>query len=162
MGMEMNEQSVIVGAGIAGLATALALHRYNPCFLLLSEVGPEKPNAGIIELPESNHSQLGPMRGRRLMLLAWVIHSVHLHSQIHGVVAMDAETEAATAEVPNVDKTTSVISPSDNAAYSMKCKCKKEGASTNLANELPSGTIRFSSKMVSIEESGHLKGVASG
>ncbi|GAB4853133.1 hypothetical protein Ancab_017317 [Ancistrocladus abbreviatus] len=90
--MEMTADIVIVGAGIAGLATALALHR---------------------------------------------------------LVSYAAEAGVKTAEVEYVDKSTGV-------EHEVRCLRRKLLAET-LSNELPSGTIRFSSQLVSIEESGHLK-----
>ncbi|GAB4853135.1 hypothetical protein Ancab_017319 [Ancistrocladus abbreviatus] len=89
------------------------------------------------------HSQRGRMLGRCSMLLVLAIHSVQL------ILGFKVEAGVKTTEVEYVDKSTGV-------EHEVRCLRRKLLDET-LSNELPSGTIRFSSQLVSIEESGHLK-----
>ncbi|XP_048128133.1 monooxygenase 2-like isoform X2 [Rhodamnia argentea] len=116
--MEAVEDIVIVGAGIAGLTTALGLHRLGIRSLVL----------------ESSHG----LRTTGFAFTTWTnawraLDAVGIgeplrpqHSQLFG------------------------------RGHEIRCLQRRTLLET-LANELPSGTIRYSSKVVSIEESGYLK-----
>ncbi|GAB4838561.1 hypothetical protein Ancab_028107 [Ancistrocladus abbreviatus] len=141
MRMEMNEAIVIVGAGVAGLATALALHRVGLRSLVLESSSYLRVTGAAFTTWTNAWKALDAL-GVGDSLRA-------LHPQIHGLVTINAETGASIAEVEYVDMTTGI-------QHEVRC-VKRKGLAETLAKELPSGTIRFSSKVVSIEEAGHLK-----
>ncbi|KAJ4957105.1 hypothetical protein NE237_013888 [Protea cynaroides] len=141
MGTEIVEDIVIVGAGIAGLTTALGLHRMGLQSLVL----------------ESSDS----LRATGFALVTWpnawkALDAVGIgdslrehHVQLDGFVAASTVSGCATSHM------------------SFKVDWKHEGTEVRslerkalleaLEKDLPTGTIRFTSKVVSIEEAGNLK-----
>ncbi|XP_056160929.1 monooxygenase 2-like isoform X2 [Syzygium oleosum] len=116
--MEAVEDIVIVGAGIAGLTTALGLHRLSiRCLVLESSDG---------------------LRTTGFALTTWT----------NAWRALDA---VGIGEP---------LRPQHNQLFGrgheIRCVQRRTLLET-LVNELPSGTIRYSSRVVSIEESGYLK-----
>ncbi|KAL2937047.1 Monooxygenase 3 [Bienertia sinuspersici] len=116
--MEVNADIVIVGAGISGLATALALHRLGIKSLVLESSNVLRA-AGITITAWTN-------AWRVLDALGIADSLRQQHGQIFG---------------------------GDDEVRCLKRKALLEA----LAKDLPSGTIRYSSKVVSIEESGFSK-----
>ncbi|GMH02949.1 hypothetical protein Nepgr_004788 [Nepenthes gracilis] len=118
MSMEISEDIVIVGAGIAGLATALGLHRLGLRSLVL-ESSPCLRVTGAAFTTWTN---------------AWQ--------------ALDALGigDSLRRQHPRLQ----------GEQHEVRCLKRKVLLET-LAKELPTGTIRFSSKVVSIEDSGSLK-----
>ncbi|GAB4853145.1 hypothetical protein Ancab_017330 [Ancistrocladus abbreviatus] len=139
--MEMTADIVIVGAGIAGLATALALHRLGLRSLVLESSSYLRVNGAAFTTWTNAWKALDALGIGDSLRAA--------HPRIRGLVSYAAEAGVKTAEVEYVDKSTGV-------EHEVRCLRRKLLAET-LSNELPSGTIRFSSQLVSIEESGHLK-----
>ncbi|XP_048128131.1 monooxygenase 2-like isoform X1 [Rhodamnia argentea] len=139
--MEAVEYIVIVGAGIAGLATALGLHRLGIRSLVL----------------ESSHG----LRNTGFAFTTWTnawraLDAVGIgeplrpqHSQLFGLQATSTISGLSTAE-RQFDATET---QRDNEVRCLQRRTLLE----TLANELPSGTIRYLSKVVSIEESSYLK-----
>ncbi|GAB4838563.1 hypothetical protein Ancab_028109 [Ancistrocladus abbreviatus] len=141
MSMEMSEDIVIVGAGIAGLATALALHRLGLRSLVLESSSYLRVNGAAFTTWTNAWKALDALG------IGDALRAVH--PRIQGLVAYAAEAGVKTAEVDYVDKETGI-------EHEVRCLKRKLLAET-LSKELPSGTIRFSSKVVYIEESGRLK-----
>uniref|UniRef100_A0A5B7BAF5 FAD-binding domain-containing protein n=1 Tax=Davidia involucrata TaxID=16924 RepID=A0A5B7BAF5_DAVIN len=139
--MEINEDIVIVGAGIAGLATSLGLHRLGLRSLVL----------------ESSNSLRSAGFALTLWTNAWraldalgVADSLRQHSlQIGGFRVASAVSGLPPSETPLVTK-------GKQGDYESRCVRRKELLET-LEKALPNGTIRYSSKVVSIEESGCFK-----
>ncbi|KAI4350259.1 hypothetical protein L6164_004732 [Bauhinia variegata] len=139
--MEAKVGVVIVGAGIAGLTTSLGLRRSGISSLVL----------------ESSDS----LRVERFALSTWTngwkaLDAVGVgdilrqhHLQIYGNVTTYLITGQQTS-------TTSYNAKGKHGAHEMRC-VKRQLMLEALANELPSGTIRYSSKVVAIEESGFSK-----
>ncbi|KAB2620832.1 zeaxanthin epoxidase [Pyrus ussuriensis x Pyrus communis] len=129
--MEVVEESVvIVGAGIAGLSAALGLHRLGIRSVVL----------------ESSDS----LRTTGFALTTWT----NAWKALDALGTGDTLRQQHGALRGNV--TSSTISGLPVFEMSFKAKGKKLLLEA-LADELPSGTIRFSSKVVSIDESGYLK-----
>ncbi|KAK3412743.1 hypothetical protein EUGRSUZ_I01441 [Eucalyptus grandis] len=139
--MEAVEDIVIVGAGIAGLTTALGLHRLGIRSLVL-ESSDGLRTTGFAFTTWTNAwralDALGigePLRQQHNQLFG-----LQLTSTIFGISTAERQFDATGTrrghEVRGVQRRTLL---------------------ETLANELPSGTIRYSSKVVSIEESGFLK-----
>ncbi|XP_018633929.1 monooxygenase 2-like isoform X2 [Nicotiana tomentosiformis] len=138
--METEENIVIVGAGIAGLATCLALHRVGLRSIVL----------------ESSDS----LRATGFALLLWTnawkaldalgigdsLRQISL--SITGVKSFSADSGAPIKEVSFVDN--------NRIDYESRCVRRKD-LLEKLENEVPQGVIRYSSKVVSIEESGPMK-----
>ncbi|KAK6946449.1 FAD-binding domain [Dillenia turbinata] len=116
--MEVVEDIVIVGAGIAGLATAVALHRMGYKGLVL-ESSPSLRVTGFAFLTWTN---------------AWkALDAIGIGDSLRA-----QHDKLITGE------------------HELRCTRRRELLEA-LAGELPSNSIRFSSKIVSIEESGYLK-----
>ncbi|KAJ6765879.1 FAD/NAD(P)-BINDING OXIDOREDUCTASE FAMILY PROTEIN [Salix purpurea] len=139
--MEAIENVVIVGAGIAGLATSLGLHRLGIRSLVL----------------ESSAS----LRVTGFALATWTnawraLDAVGIgdslrqqHEQLDGLVATSTVSGQAGAQLSFKGKGTH----GDHEARCVKRKLMLEA----LEKELPTGTIRYSSKVVSVEDSGCFK-----
>ncbi|KAI6701029.1 hypothetical protein NL676_015353 [Syzygium grande] len=139
--MEAVEDIVIVGAGIAGLATALGLHRLGIRSLVLESHDHLRTTGFALGIWTNGWKALDAvgvgesLRRQRNRLLR-----VMTSSTISGL---------CTAEIP-----LSAMGPQRD--HEFRCVQRKILLET-LEKELPSGTIKFSSKVVSIEESGCLK-----
>ncbi|KAJ4975093.1 hypothetical protein NE237_000199 [Protea cynaroides] len=141
MATENVEDIVIVGAGIAGLTTALGLHRMGLRSLVL----------------ESSDS----LRVTGFAFLTWTnawkaLDAVGIgetlreqHVQLNGLVSISTISGVSSAHM----KFRADEKHEGNEVRSMKRKVLLE----TLLKDLPPGTIRFSSKVVSIEEAGNLK-----
>ncbi|GLT42968.1 hypothetical protein SLA2020_169450 [Shorea laevis] len=133
--MEIVEDIVIAGAGLAGLTTALGLHRLGIRSLVL-ESSDSLRVAGFAILTWSNAwkalDAVGV--GDTLRLKHERLQRFLVHSLVSGEVT------------------------SELAFKSHEVRClKRRFLIEALEQELPRGTIRFSSKVVAIEESGHFK-----
>ncbi|EOA34467.1 hypothetical protein CARUB_v10022007mg [Capsella rubella] len=129
---------VIVGAGISGLATAVGLHRL-----------------GIRSMVLESSEQL---RATGFALITWFNawkamdalgvsqHIRNLHDRLQGWVVGPISSENPPKEM---------LFP-ESEEYEARCVQRKLLLEA-LACELPEGTIRFSSKLVHIELSGHYK-----
>ncbi|KAK9677527.1 hypothetical protein RND81_11G149400 [Saponaria officinalis] len=133
--METTEDIVIVGGGIAGLSVALALHRF-----------------GLRSLVLESHDTLRVTGAAfTTWTKAWKALDVlgvgdslrQQHSRLSRIIAISTETGVQTAKL-------------SYGNHEVRCVKRKVLLET-LAKELPSNTIRFSSKVVSIEKSGHFK-----
>ncbi|KAJ8539582.1 hypothetical protein K7X08_013834 [Anisodus acutangulus] len=139
--MEINEDIVIVGAGIAGLATSLALHRLGVRSIVL----------------ESSESLRTTGFALALWTNAWraldalgVGDSLRQRSlRFTRFQAFSADSGLPTAEI----SLEANMKPVD---YDSRCIKRQEIVET-LEKELPPGTIKYSSRVVSIEESGLVK-----
>ncbi|KAE8008786.1 hypothetical protein FH972_005262 [Carpinus fangiana] len=135
---EVDRDIVIVGAGISGLTTSLALHRLGIGSLVL-ESWDGLRNTGFALTLWTN---------------AWkVLDAVGIadslrqqHFLIQGTVVVSTISGLTTSE-------TSFQAKGNHEVRCVKRKLLLEA----LAKELPSGTIRFSSKVVCIEQSGFFK-----
>ncbi|OMO92734.1 Monooxygenase, FAD-binding protein [Corchorus olitorius] len=133
--MEIVEDVVIVGAGIAGLTTSLGLHRLGIRSLVL-ESSDRLRTTGFAFTTWNNAWKALDAIG--------VGESLRQQHQLaQGILVTSTFLEKPTAEV-------------SFKGHEIRCLQRKLLLET-LANELPSDTIRFSSKVVSIEESGFFK-----
>ncbi|KAF8410383.1 hypothetical protein HHK36_002911 [Tetracentron sinense] len=152
--MEIVEDIVIVGGGIAGLSTSLGLHRkQRNKFNIHSFVG---WGSECLVLESS-----GCLRTTGYAFTIWAnawkaLDALGIgdllrkqHEQLHVMVAISAVSGLATSEMPLNMK-------GRNGDHEFRCVRRKLLLEA-LAAELPPGTIRYSSKVVSIEESGYLK-----
>ncbi|KAL3722726.1 hypothetical protein ACJRO7_035007 [Eucalyptus globulus] len=139
--MEAVEDIVIVGAGIAGLTTALGLHRLGIRSLVL----------------ESSHG----LRATGFALTTWTnawraLDAVGigepLRQQHHRLLGL--QTASTSTGLPLAERQFDVTGT--QRGHEIRC-LRRRALLETLANELPSGTIRYSSKVVSIEESCYLK-----
>ncbi|CAJ2630880.1 unnamed protein product [Trifolium pratense] len=138
----IQEDIVIVGAGIAGLTTSLGLHRLGVKSLVLESWDSLRVSGFALTLWENAWKALDDVGVGDILR--------HQHLQLHGIV------------------TTSLVTGQQTSTISFKDNKEKHGAHEvrgvrrrllleALANELPSGTIRYLSKVVAIEESGFFK-----
>ncbi|KAK4405365.1 Monooxygenase 3 [Sesamum angolense] len=141
--MEMEksvEDVVIVGAGIAGLATALGLHRLGIRSLVL-ESGDSLRTSGFA-------LEYGRMVGGHLMLLALETSFVQSTNGLQGgIITTSVISGLTTSQLPF----TAIHSWGDLEFRFVNRKVLLE----TLETELPKGTIRFSSKVVRIETDHH-------
>ncbi|XP_055801481.1 monooxygenase 2-like [Solanum dulcamara] len=138
--METEENIVIVGGGISGLATSLALHRLGLRSIVLESADSLRATGFALALWTN--------AWRALDALA-IGDSLRQRSlSITGFKSFSAESGAPIKEISFVGN--------NSVEYESRCVRRKDLLET-LANELPQGTIRYSSKVDSIEESGHLK-----
>ncbi|CAL8177291.1 unnamed protein product [Prunus armeniaca] len=126
--MEAEADVVIVGAGISGLATSLGLHRLGIRSLVL----------------ESSDS----LRTTGFALTTWT-NAWKALDALGGNVTSSRITGLQTFEM-------SFKAKGKHGDHEIRC-VKRNLLLEGLANELPSGTIRFSSKVVSVDESGYFK-----
>ncbi|XP_030522955.1 monooxygenase 2-like [Rhodamnia argentea] len=139
--MEAVEDIVIVGAGIAGLTTALGLHRLGIKSLVL----------------ESSDG----LRTTGFALTTWTnawraLDAVGIgeplrrqHNQLFGLMNSSTDSGISAAERQSDATGTQRV-------HEIRCLLRKSLLET-LEKELPRGTIRYSSKVVSIQELGYLK-----
>lgn len=139
--MEVVEEVVIVGAGIAGLTTSLGLHRLGIRSL-------------VLESAES-------LRITGFALTVWTnawraLDAVGIgdslreqHKRLLRIVASSTDSGIQTAEI-------SLTGEGKLGDHEIRC-VKRKSLLEALSNELPRGTIRYSSKVVAIEESGFCK-----
>ncbi|XP_062024697.1 monooxygenase 3-like [Rosa rugosa] len=139
--MEVVEDVVIVGAGISGLTTSLGLHRLGIRSLVLESFDSLRITGFGLSLWTNAWRALDAigigdcLRPQHVTLLGSV-----LFSRISGLQMSERSYR---------DK---------GKQGDQEVRCVKRNLLLEaLASELPSGTIRFSSKVVSIEESGYLK-----
>ncbi|KAI4992965.1 hypothetical protein ZWY2020_007278 [Hordeum vulgare] len=128
---ESGEDIVIVGAGLAGLAAALGLHRKRVRSVVL-ESSPELRASGFAFATWPN-----AFRALDALGVGDQIRKLHLH--IEGLRVMSSSTGEIATEVDFRHEF---------------CCVRRDVLLQVLAAELPEGTIRYSSKIVSIDEHG--------
>ncbi|KAJ6820124.1 uncharacterized protein M6B38_299035 [Iris pallida] len=139
--MESIEDVVIVGAGLAGLGTALGLHRKGIKSLVLESAD---------SLRATGFSLLVWTNGWRALDMLGIGDSIRPHQvRLQKGVAVSAASGEITSQ-------TTYTSPSKFGEHEARCVTRNLLVKT-LEEELPQGTIRYSSKLVSIEEEGDLK-----
>uniref|UniRef100_A0A0E0NPU5 FAD-binding domain-containing protein n=1 Tax=Oryza rufipogon TaxID=4529 RepID=A0A0E0NPU5_ORYRU len=135
------EAVVVVGAGIAGLAVALGLHRKGvKCSVL--ESSPELRASGFAFATWTNAWQaldnLGV--GDKIRKLHLHLQELHVFSSSTGEITRRADLTVQGKRGPN----------------ELRC-VRRDWLLRALEEELPKGTIRYSSKIVAIEEDGNAK-----
>ncbi|XP_058088760.1 monooxygenase 2-like [Magnolia sinica] len=138
--MEIYEEVVIVGAGIAGLATALALKKVGVRALVLERSHDLRAAGAAITL--------FPNAWRALDALGVATNLTSIYPPSHG----GSVTSVATGAQQQV----SFSGPLDRGSMEVRSVHRKALLET-LAEELPPGTIRFSSKLASISSNETLK-----
>ncbi|KAF2937332.1 hypothetical protein DAI22_03g042700 [Oryza sativa Japonica Group] len=132
---------VVVGAGIAGLAVALGLHRKGvKCRVL--ESSPELRASGFAIATWRNALQALDALG-----VGDKIRKCHLHLQ---------ELQVFSSSTGEMSHTTSLNVQGKRGPNEMLC-VRRDWLLRALEEELPNGTIRYSSKIVEIEEDGDAK-----
>nr|QUF60988.1 zeaxanthin epoxidase [Camellia sinensis] len=139
--MEMVEEVVIVGAGIGGLATSLGLHRLGIRSLVL-ESSASLRATGFAFTTWAN-------AWRALDALGIGDSLRQHHNQLLGMAATSSNTGLAMAEM-------SFKTEEANGGHEVRCM-KRNMLLETLERELPHGTVRYSSKVVSVEDSGYFK-----
>ncbi|CAA7391445.1 unnamed protein product [Spirodela intermedia] len=139
--MEATEDVVIVGAGIAGLATALGIHRLGLRSLVL-EWSDSLRSSGFALTVWAN--------AWRALDELGVADSLRRQHLLHRAVIIGS---AATGDI-----TSKRAFEARDQGEQPEVRCVRRSLLVDvLAKELPNGTIRFSSKVVHIEEQGTLK-----
>ncbi|KAH9622189.1 hypothetical protein KSS87_009576 [Heliosperma pusillum] len=135
---QRNEEIVIVGAGIAGLATALALHRLGIQSLVLEQTDGLRTGGTSLTLFKNGWSVLDvlgvgdQLRSQFLQIQGNSFHTLTLKS--------DQGTELRSFDFKDVDQSQEVRA------------VERRVLLQTLASELPSGSVQFSSKLAEIEE----------
>ncbi|CAK9158704.1 unnamed protein product [Ilex paraguariensis] len=139
--MEIKEDIVIVGAGIAGLTTSLGLWRLGLRCLVLESSDSLRTTGFALTLWTN---------AWRALDAVGIADSLRPHSlQIRGFRVASTESGLPTSELL-------LETNGKHGDYESRCVRRKDLLEV-LEKELPQGTIRYSSKVVSIEESGHFK-----
>ncbi|KAL6531911.1 hypothetical protein OROMI_028274 [Orobanche minor] len=136
--MATQEDIVIVGAGISGLATSLGLHRFGIRSLVL-ESADSLRTTGFALLMWTNAWKALDAIGIGHILRAE-------HNKLVGIVTTSANSGLTTSELPFG----AIDSQGHHDIWCVNRKVLLE----KLENELPKGTIRYSSKVVRIENDG--------
>ncbi|KAK4259857.1 hypothetical protein QN277_006147 [Acacia crassicarpa] len=136
------EDIVIVGAGIAGLATSLGLHRLGVRSLVLESSNTLRASGFAFATWTNAWKALDALG------VGDILRQQHL--QLHGLVttSLIKGEETSSTALENVT--------GKHGAHEVRC-VRRQLLLEALVNELPSGTIRYSSKVVAIEESGFSK-----
>ncbi|OEL38963.1 FAD-dependent urate hydroxylase [Dichanthelium oligosanthes] len=138
---EAVEDVVVVGAGLAGLATALGLHRKGVRSLVL-ESSPALRTAGFAFTAWKN-----AFRALDALGVGDKIRQQHLQAQALRVMS------SSTGEVAEeLDLTVQ----GNRGHNDIRC-VRRDSLLQALEEELPRGTIRYSSRIVSIQEEGDIK-----
>lgn len=135
------EDIVIAGAGLAGLATALGLHRKGVRSLVLES------SATLRASGYAFTTWTNAFRALDALGVGDKIREHHLRYE--RLVAFSASTGEAAATV-------SLKMQGKSGPHEIRC-VKRNFLLDTLENELPEGTIRYSSKIVAIEEEGNVK-----
>ncbi|KAG7011777.1 hpxO [Cucurbita argyrosperma subsp. argyrosperma] len=136
--MENVVDVLIVGAGISGLTTALGLHRLGIRSLVLESSDDLRITGFALSLWTNGWKALDAVGiGDSLR---------QIHDQLEGIITTSMISGRKTSELL-------FSAPEERGVRCVRRKFLLEF----LAKELPIGTIKFSSKVVSIEESGLLK-----
>ncbi|KAL3505429.1 hypothetical protein ACH5RR_035270 [Cinchona calisaya] len=138
--MQIDEDIVIVGAGISGLTTSLGLHRYGLRSLVLESSESLRTTGFALTLWTN--------AWRALDAVGIADHLRQHYPLLRGFQVASVDTGLKTGEI--------ILEENKYGKYEARCIRRKELLET-LEKELPQGTIRYSSKVVSIEESGQLK-----
>lgn len=137
----IDEQILIVGAGISGLSTALGLHRLGIRSLVLESSDSIRISGFALTMWSNAWRALDALGiGEYLRTKSVQIHGFQIFSPES---SLPSSEQSPQAEV-NFDNTEA------------RCVKRKDLLET-LEKELPKGTIRYSSKLVSIEQSGNFK-----
>ncbi|KAK9944190.1 hypothetical protein M0R45_009768 [Rubus argutus] len=139
--MQLVEDVVIVGAGISGLTTSLGLHRLGIRSLVLESFDRLRIT-GFAFTTWTN-------AWRALDAIGIGDYLRHQHETLLGIDVSSRISGLQTFEM-------SFKAKGKYGDHEVRC-VKRKLLLEALASELPSGTIRFSSKVVSIEESGYFK-----
>ncbi|XP_014512707.1 monooxygenase 2 isoform X2 [Vigna radiata var. radiata] len=141
MERELVEDIVIVGAGIAGLTTSLGLHRLGIPSLVLESSDTLRVTGFALSIWQNAWKALDAVGvGDSLR---------RQHLRLNGIVATSLVTGQQTAAIPFRE-------PGNRKDIEIRC-VKRKSLLEALVNELPTGSIRYSSKVVGIEESGFYK-----
>ncbi|KAG6529252.1 hypothetical protein ZIOFF_011448 [Zingiber officinale] len=133
--MDHTEEIVIVGAGLAGLAVAVGLHRKGLSSLVLESS--DTLRAAGFALTVWNNAW------RALDALGVGDSLRHHHLRLQAVVVSSASSASLVTKLP---------------AKEHEVRCVRRNLLVEaLAGELPHGTIRYSSKVVAMEDSGESK-----
>ncbi|CAN6335957.1 unnamed protein product [Urochloa humidicola] len=138
--MEAVEDIIIAGAGIAGLTTALGLHRKGVRSLVL-EWSPTLRASGFAFTTWTN-----AFRALDALGVGDKIREHHLLQE--RMITFSAATGEAAAKV-------SLKMQGKSGPHEIRC-VKRDLLLQTLEQELPKGTIRYSSKIVAIEEDGNV------
>ncbi|KAL1541176.1 monooxygenase 3-like [Salvia divinorum] len=134
---------VIVGAGIAGLATSLGLLRLGVSSVVLESTDSLRTSGFALGIWAN---------GWRALDAIGVGHIIRAkHNKLSGIVTTSASSGVQTAELPFRDSHTQ-----DDLEF--RCVNRRVLLET-LANELPRGTIRYSSKVVHIQSEDRVKSI---
>ncbi|KHN37394.1 Monooxygenase 3 [Glycine soja] len=142
METEVVEDIVIVGAGIAGLTTSLGLHKLGIRSLVLESSDTLRVTGFALSIWENAWKALDTVGVGDFLR--------HQHLQLNGIVTTSLVTGQQTSVMP--------FTETGNQQRNREIRCvKRKLLLEALANELPSDTIRYLSKVVAIEESGFYK-----
>ncbi|KAI9096028.1 hypothetical protein K1719_026175 [Acacia pycnantha] len=136
------EDIVIVGAGIAGLTTSLGLHRLGVRSLVLESSNNLRVTGFALSIWTNAWKALDALG------IGNILRQQHL--QLRGNVSTSLITGQQKSSTALANAT------GKHGAHEVRC-VRRQLLLEALANELPSGTVRFSSKVVAIEESGFTK-----
>ncbi|KAF5178657.1 Fad-dependent urate hydroxylase [Thalictrum thalictroides] len=139
--METVEDIVIVGAGIAGLTTALGLHRLGLRSLVLES------SKGLRVTGFALATWTNAWKALDAIGVGDTLRENHL--QLKGIIAYSAISGLPTSKVSFEVK-------GRHGDHEIRC-VRRQDLLEALARELPDGTIRFSSKVVSIDETNYFK-----
>ncbi|CAA0828686.1 FAD/NAD(P)-binding oxidoreductase family protein [Striga hermonthica] len=139
--MGSQEDIVIVGGGVAGLATSLGLHRLGIKSLVL-ESADELRTTGFAFIMWSNAWKALDALGIGNILRA-------KHNKLHGIVTASVNSGVTTSEL-------SFVAQDSLGGRDIYCVNRRILLET-MENELPKGSVRYSSKVVCIENDGPFK-----
>ncbi|KAL9262831.1 Monooxygenase 3-like protein, partial [Drosera capensis] len=140
--IKQEEEIVIVGAGIAGLAVASGLHRLGFKSLVLESSDCLRATGAALRIWTNGWQALDALG------IGDSLRSQHV--RLEALVANSCVAEVAMAEISFITKKPS------GGVHEVRGLRRKVLLET-LALDLPSESIRFTSKVVAIEESGYFK-----